>query len=125
MVAASAQQTVAERGIGVQNIGDGSTIIVYAGLAELSLVRKHARKAEPKTELQLLRVDLRATTLVGREAERSALKAWLTSNRPVSVRCITGRAGVGKTGSPSNCASTRSKPAGPPGLRNTASSRSS
>jgi len=92
-----AQQTVGERGIGVQISGDGNTAIVYAGLAELSLLRKHARKSEPKTELQLLRVDLRATTLVGRRAERSALDVWLQSDRPVSARCITGRAGVGKT----------------------------
>jgi hypothetical protein len=97
MTSASAQQTVGERGIGIQISGDGNTAIVYAGLAELNLVRKHARKAEPKTELQLLRVDLRATTLVGREAERSALEAWLASDQPVSLRCITGRAGVGKT----------------------------
>jgi len=66
MTANSAHQSVGERGIGIQNVGDGNTVIVYAGRAELSLLRKHARKAEPKTELQLLRVDLRATTLVGR-----------------------------------------------------------
>src|SRR3954453_19258442 len=91
------RQSVGERGIGIQVSGDSSTIIVYAGLAELSLLRKHSRKSEPKTELQLLRVDLRATTLVGRAAELLALDAWLESDRPVSVRCITGRAGVGKT----------------------------
>jgi tetratricopeptide (TPR) repeat protein len=92
-----AQQTVGKRGIGVQISGDGNTVIVFAGAAELSLLRKHACKSEPQTELQLLRVDLRATTLVGRAAERSALDAWLESDRPVSARCITGRAGVGKT----------------------------
>jgi tetratricopeptide (TPR) repeat protein len=97
MAAESQQQTIGERGIGVQISGDGNTVIVHAGLAELSLVRKHLRKAEPKTELQLLRVDLRATTLVGRDAERSALEAWLASDRRVSVRCITGRTGAGKT----------------------------
>jgi hypothetical protein len=97
MASASRQQTIGERGIGVQISGNGNTVIVHAGFAELSLVRKHLRKAAPKTELQLLRVDLRATTLVGREAERSALDAWLASDRPVSVRCITGRAGAGKT----------------------------
>ena len=90
-------QTVGERGIGVQNSGDGVTIIVYAGAAELLLTRKHARKATPTTELQLLRVDLRATTLVGRDEDLAALQAWLASDRPVSVRCVTGRAGAGKT----------------------------
>jgi len=97
MRAAPVQQTVGERGIGVQISGDGNTVIVYAGLAELSLVRKHLRKSDPTTELQLLRVDLRATTLVGREAEYSTLEAWLASDRLVTVRCITGRAGAGKT----------------------------
>ena len=81
-----ASQTVAERGIGVQVSGDSNTVIVYAGQAELSLLRKHSRKSKPKTELQLLRVDLRATTLVGRSAELLALDAWLKSDRPVSVR---------------------------------------
>ena len=90
-------QTFGERGIGVQVSGDGNTIIVHAGAAELVLTRKHARKATPTTELQLLRVDLRATTLVGRDEDLAALQAWLASDRPVSVRCVTGRAGVGKT----------------------------
>jgi tetratricopeptide (TPR) repeat protein len=97
MTANSGRQTIGERGIGIQITGDANTVIVYAGLTELSLVRKHLRKAEPKTELQLLRVDLRATTLVGRESDRSALEVWLASDRLISVRCITGRAGVGKT----------------------------
>ncbi len=97
MTAGGLQQRVGERGIGVQVGGDGNTIIVYAGAAELVLTRKHARKAKPTTELQLLRVDLRATTLVGRDGDLAALRAWLASERPVSVRCITGRAGVGKT----------------------------
>ena len=97
MAGASLEQHVGERGIGVQISGDGNTVAVYAGRAELSLARKHLRKAEPKTELQLLRVDLRATTLVGRDAEQSALQDWLASDRRVSVRCVTGRAGSGKT----------------------------
>jgi hypothetical protein len=92
------RQTVGERGIGVQLSGDGNTVIVYAGSAELHLVPKHNRKAERlETELQLLRVDVRATTLVGRDAELAALRAWLASPRPISGRCITGRAGAGKT----------------------------
>jgi hypothetical protein len=97
MAAGSRQQTVGKRGIGVQISGDGNTVIVYAGSTKLCLLRKHRRQAPPKTELQLLRVDLRATTLVGREGDLSALKAWLASDRLISVRCITGRAGAGKT----------------------------
>jgi hypothetical protein len=43
-----AQQTVGERGIGVQIGGDGNIVTVYAGLAELNLLRKHARRSNPK-----------------------------------------------------------------------------
>ena len=57
MAPESQQQTVGERGVGVQIIGDGNTVIVYAGSVELGLTRKHLRQTEPKTELQLLRVD--------------------------------------------------------------------
>src|SRR5262249_1107552 len=88
--------TVGERGIGVQISGDGSTVIVYAGRSELSLLRKHLRQAEPKTELQLLRVDLRATTLVGRERHLSAIarmahfSGWAPSGSswPRMARCL-------------------------------------
>lgn len=97
MTGGGLHQIVGERGIGAQISGDGNTIVVYAGAAELVLTRKHARKAKPITELQLLRVDLRATALVGRDGDLAALGTWLASDRPVSVRCITGRAGVGKT----------------------------
>jgi hypothetical protein len=58
MATASGQQTVGDRGVGVQIRGDGNTVIVYAGSTALALTRKHLRQAEPKTELQLLRVDL-------------------------------------------------------------------
>src|SRR5690349_4804227 len=47
----------------------------------LSLVQKHMRKADPKTELQLLRVDLRTTTLVERATDLSALESWLAPDR--------------------------------------------
>jgi hypothetical protein len=39
MTANSVHQSVGERGIGIQNIGDGNTVTVYAGRAELSLLR--------------------------------------------------------------------------------------
>lgn len=97
MTAGSQQQSVGEGGIGVLIGGDGNTVIVYAGSVELCLTRKHLRRAEPKTELQFLRVDLRATTLIGRERDLGALEAWLASDRLITVRCVTGRAGVGKT----------------------------
>ena len=95
--ASGQQQNVAQRGIGVQINGNGNTVLIYAGSVELALDRKHLRRAEPKIELQLFRVDLRATTLVGREGDLAALEEWLASERLISVRCITGRAGAGKT----------------------------
>jgi hypothetical protein len=97
MISTFARQEVSERGIGVQISGDGNTVVVYAGMSELHLVRKHTRKAEPKTELQLLRVDLRATSLVGRQTALVQLEDWLALDQTVLMRCITGRAGAGKT----------------------------
>jgi hypothetical protein len=97
MISASDRQQIGERGIGVQVSGDGNTVVVYAGVNELHLVRKHTRKAEPKTELQLLRVDLRGTSLVGRQIASAQLQSWLASDAIVLMRCIIGRAGVGKT----------------------------
>ncbi len=97
MAAVTQGQSVAERGIGVQVSGDFNTVIVHAGAVELHLSPKHKRRAEPKTELELLRVDLRATKLVGRDVELAELRAWLDSPPLISVRCITGRAGAGKT----------------------------
>jgi hypothetical protein len=92
------QQGVGDRGIGVQFKGDGNTVVVYAGRSELHLARKHARNAAAvATELELLRVDLRATTLVGRKSEVASLQDWLSDSRPVLVRCMIGRAGTGKT----------------------------
>ena len=90
-------QHVSERGTGVQVVGDGNTVILYTGSSELHLTRKHRRTARPKADLELLRVDLRATTLLGRSEELTNLQEWLTSSRNISVRCISGRAGVGKT----------------------------
>jgi hypothetical protein len=85
-----AWQIVRERGIGVQIIGNENIVTVFAGTAELHLQHKHLRKPEPKNELDLLRVDLRLTTLVGRREDLSALRHWLTSeDRQVSVRCMS------------------------------------
>ena len=94
----SQRQIIGKHGIGVQIIGNGNTVAVYARKTELLLSRKHIHRAPPVlTELQLLRVDLRATTLVGRDRECAALKAWLDAPSAISVRCIAGRAGIGKT----------------------------
>lgn len=70
-------QTVGERGFGVQISGNGNSIVVFARAAELVLARKHARKSAPTTELELPRVDLRAAKLVGRDGDVESLRAWL------------------------------------------------
>jgi hypothetical protein len=71
--------------------------MLTAGAAHLSLDQRHRPRARPRDERELLLTELRATTLVGREADLVALKAWLDSPRGISARCITGQAGAGKT----------------------------
>ncbi|WP_114913236.1 tetratricopeptide repeat protein [Acidibrevibacterium fodinaquatile] len=83
--------------VAVQISGDGNSVhIIRAGEA-LALSLLHARKAKPTTTLEVLRTDLRATTLVGRETQCQDLAAWRASPQPIAVHCITGGAGAGKT----------------------------
>ena len=51
---------------------------------------------EPQ-EIDVIRPFTRAIELVGRDDELDALWAWLRSDSPVSVRVLTGDAGLGKT----------------------------
>ena len=64
---------------------------------ELVLERPSQRKAEIRSELDLLIPYQRTTALVGRAGELESLRAWLRSPPPVSVRVITGGGGSGKT----------------------------
>jgi len=86
-----------ERGIGVQIAGDGNSVTIYAGRSELVLDFRHKLKSAPRNERELLLTELRATTLVGRDDDLAALGNWLSPPAPISVRCLTGRAGTGKT----------------------------
>src|SRR5437660_4248124 len=63
----------------------------------LEVARRHLRARTVKNDLDILNPLFRAIPLVGREAELASLRAWLASDAPVSVRCLTGRAGSGKT----------------------------
>ncbi|WOJ90034.1 tetratricopeptide repeat protein [Methylocapsa polymorpha] len=92
-------QSLGESAIGVQIDGDNNTVTVYAGSAKLTLDQRHLRKLHdaPRKEIDLLLTDLRATEFVGRAADLDALTSWLNEPLPISVRCLTGAAGTGKT----------------------------
>lgn len=95
---ANVRQT-AENAVGVQINGDGATVSLYARKTELKLNQRHLRKLRetPSREIDLLLTELRATDLVGRAADLEALEAWLAAPATVSVRCVIGAAGTGKT----------------------------
>ena len=83
--------------VAVQISGDGNTVTVSCGHVVLRLFGKHTRKRQARTELDVLRADVRALNLVGRESELVELEAWLDDPGPVLARGIKGRAGSGKT----------------------------
>src|ERR1039457_2357005 len=79
----------------VQADGDGITINV--GQPHLSLIAWHRQQSKPEKILDLLNPFVRAIPLVGRESAKADLESWLASNPPISVRCLIGGAGSGKT----------------------------
>jgi hypothetical protein len=95
-VRVSQRQEVATGAVGVQVLGDHNTVLV-AGEARLVLYGVHRARRPPANERELLLTELRATTLVGRDDELGALESWLKSAHPISVRCLTGEGGAGKT----------------------------
>lgn len=74
-----------------------SVNITIGSRAKLTLVRRHASGGRPRSELDLLRAEVAAVPLVGREKELGELEAWLEKDEPVSVHAIVGGAGSGKT----------------------------
>jgi tetratricopeptide (TPR) repeat protein len=85
-------------GVAVRVIGDGNSVIIITATARLTLDLKHRLNTQrAKTDLQLLRTESREITLVGREAELDRLDAWLATEAEISIRCLTGQAGSGKT----------------------------
>jgi tetratricopeptide (TPR) repeat protein len=90
-----AVQQAAQGATAVQIVGDYNEVTV--GVVPLILDRRHRWTRPPTTELELLQTQFRAVTLRGRENDLSRLRAWLDSSRAVSARCVTGRAGTGKT----------------------------
>jgi hypothetical protein len=73
------------------------TINIGAGEARIELDLRHKLAAGAHHERELLLTELRAIALVGRQEELAELLGWLGSPTPSSVRCLTGRAGSGKT----------------------------
>jgi hypothetical protein len=79
----------------VQAEGDG--IHISVGLPHLALVPPSRLTPPIRTEIDLLNPYGRAIGLVGRDADMQSLWDWSHSNRPISIRTLTGRAGAGKT----------------------------
>jgi tetratricopeptide (TPR) repeat protein len=79
----------------VQARGDG--IAVNVNQPHLSLVAWHRQQSKPEKILDLLNPFMRAIPLVGREPAKADLENWLTSNPLISVRCLIGGGGSGKT----------------------------
>jgi hypothetical protein len=88
--------TVGDNSIAIQVAGDN--VVISVGTVSLTLARRHLLKARPRNERELLITEIRGTDLVGRDADLAALNAWLRAPHDLpAVRCLTGRAGAGKT----------------------------
>ena len=80
----------------VQNTGNN--VVITVGAAALTFERKHLLSARlATTDLHLLIPEYRQSTLVGRTPDLAALHQWRTTDTKISARCLTGRAGAGKT----------------------------
>jgi hypothetical protein len=93
------RQNVAPSATAVQIVGHHNTVLI-AGEARLQAERRHARRAEPRNLRELMLTELRAIELVGRQEELGTLRAWMAAPRPnrdISVHCVTGQGGAGKT----------------------------
>ena len=87
---------IGDGSVAIQNQGDN--VVISVGSVSLWLLRRHRLKTVPTTERELLTTEARGTKLVGRDQALSDLQAWLDEPRPLpAVRCLTGRAGAGKT----------------------------
>ena len=76
----------------------GNNVTISVGGTSLVLERKHKLNARhATTDLQLLLPELREIDLVGRDVELRQLIQWLNTDAEISVRCLTGRAGAGKS----------------------------
>jgi tetratricopeptide (TPR) repeat protein len=95
MSASQSSSVTGSHNIVVQAQGDGIT--VNLSQPHLSLVAWHRQQRKPEKTLDLLNPFVRAIPLVGRESAIAELESWLASNLPISVRCLIGSGGSGKT----------------------------
>src|ERR1035441_7131136 len=95
MSASQSSNIAGNYNITVQAHGDGITIDLSQ--PHLSLVAWHRQPSKPEKILDLLNPFVRAIPLVGRESAKADLEKWLASSPPISVRCLIGGAGSGKT----------------------------
>jgi hypothetical protein len=79
--------------------GDRNTVTISSAETSLTLDQLHLYKLYdvPRKETDFLLTNLRATDCVGRTSDIAALVAWLDEPQQISVRCLTGSAGAGKT----------------------------
>lgn len=71
--------------------GDRNSATITRDGASLTLERAHRRRgALPKTTRELLLTELRAATLVGRDADLDRFGSWLTTPAPMAVHCDIG-----------------------------------
>ena len=71
---------------------EGDDININVGRPHLTLIPPRHRAPQVRTELDLLNPYGRPFGLVGREADLQSLWDWLHSDRPISIRTLTGRA---------------------------------
>jgi hypothetical protein len=79
----------------VQVVGDGNTIMPR--YAHLTLTRYLTRRHRLTSEADLLSPYTMSIPMVGRAAQVAECHHWLTSDPPISIRVLVGRAGSGKT----------------------------
>jgi hypothetical protein len=80
----------------IVQIEGSNNAVNLKGLAHLTLTRYLTRR-HIETDVDLLSPYTRSIPLIGRERELGELHAWLTNEKPISIRVLTGRAGSGKT----------------------------
>ena len=76
--------------------GPGSFVELTRRTGLSRRIGKDSKTGKP-IETHLIRPFARAIDLVGRETELASLRRWLKSEPPISVRVLTGEAGLGKT----------------------------
>jgi hypothetical protein len=95
MSASQSSNIIGNYNIVVQALGDGNTVNV--NFPHLSLVAWHRQQRKPEKVLDLLNPFVRAIPLVGRESAKADLESWLAFGPVISVRCLIGGGGSGKT----------------------------